>query len=244
MIDKVISNIIEIEGIGFVLFKSSRKYKRITIKLKPFAGVEVMYPKSSSLKKAKEFVNSKKSWIINSKEKIKQQENKHTIFDENSVFKTANFTLKIQKYRGENVSIQLKNGILNVYYPEKVSISNNLVQEAIRFGIEKAMRLEAKKTFPERVSQLSLKYGFKYNKLFIKNLKSRWGSCSAVNNINLNLQLVRLPDYLCDYVILHELCHTKEKNHGQNFWNLLNNCTNNKAKILAKEIRGYRTYIY
>jgi predicted metal-dependent hydrolase len=55
---------------------------------------------------------------------------------------------------------------------------------------------------------------------------------------------MRLPDYLIDYVILHELCHTKEKNHGIKFWNLLDKCTDNKAKTLSKEINNYSTFIY
>ena len=55
---------------------------------------------------------------------------------------------------------------------------------------------------------------------------------------------MRLPDHLIDYVLLHELCHTKEKNHGAGFWTLLNSITQSKAKLLAKEIKKYSTTIY
>ena len=230
---------IEIEDVGLVFFKSSERYKRISIKLKPFEGVQVFYPKGCCIEKAIDFANKKKQWIKNTKEKIKEHESKSTIFDENSDFKTANFKLQVQKYSGVNVRIQLKNGILDVFYPESVHVSNSSVQEAIRLSIEKAMRLEAKKILPPRISQLASQFGFQYNKIFIKNLKSRWGSCSGVNNINLNIHLVRLPEYLSDYVMLHELCHTKEKNHGPNFWKLLDQCTDNKAKIFAKEVNNY-----
>ena len=89
---------------------------------------------------------------------------------------------------------------------------------------------------------LAEKFGFNYNKLFIKNLRSRWGSCSNRNNINLNLQLMRLPDKLIDYVILHELVHTEEKNHGEKFWAKLDAITGN-AKVLAIEMKKYSTVL-
>jgi len=100
------------------------------------------------------------------------------------------------------------------------------------------LRLKAKNYIPERVKQLSEKHNLSYNRIFIKNLKSRWGSCSAKNNINLNLHLMSLPEKLIDYVILHELAHTKEKNHGKNFWNLLISLVV-EARELNKELKKY-----
>ena len=235
---------IEIENVGLVLFKSSTIYKRMIIKLKPFEGIVVTFPESYNIKRAIKFVNSKKDWINKSKEKIKKQEQKVTVFDENSVFETRSFKLKVQTHKNNDVLLRLENGILKVFYPENIPVSNSSVQEAIRFGIEKAMRIEAKKTLPAKVMQLAAEHGFKYKKVSVKNLKSRWGSCSSDDNINLNIQLMRLPDYLVDYVIFHELCHTVEKNHGAEFWKLLNKCTDNKAKSLAKEMNFYKTCIY
>lgn len=104
-----------------------------------------------------------------------------------------------------------------------------------------ALRFEAKKILPDRVKELSQRHNLGYKKVFIKNLKSRWGSCSAENNINLNLHLMRLPEKLIDYVILHELAHTKEKNHGKNFWNLLSSLVFD-ARELNRELKKYSIY--
>ena len=235
---------IDIEDIGMVLFKSSKKTKGLSIKLKPFKGVEVIYPSRFSRKKTLEIVRAKKDWIIKSMEKIKKRENQLTVFDENTDFSTKYFKLQIQKHSDESMSVELKNNILSVYYPENVPVSDSSVQEIIRIGIENALRIEAKKILPKRVSQLADKYRFVYNKIYIKKLKSRWGSCSSENNINLNIHLMRMTDSLIDYVILHELCHTKEKNHGANFWALLNKYTDNKAKSLSKELKKFGTTIY
>ena len=101
------------------------------------------------------------------------------------------------------------------------------------------LRAQAKAELPPRLAQLALKHGFHYNKVFIKNNISNWGSCSSLGNINLNLRLVTLPEELRDYVMLHELCHLKYMNHGPKFHALLESvCPGHKE--LAKALREVR----
>lgn len=88
-------------------------------------------------------------------------------------------------------------------------------------SIEKPTQKAIRESLSERILQLSLEFGFKYEKLSFRNQKSRWGSCSSANNISLNNNLYYLPRELKDYVLLHELAHTKEKNHGHRFWQIL-----------------------
>ncbi len=105
---------------------------------------------------------------------------------------------------------------------------------------EEIDREEAKRILTGRLKELAGKNSFSYNKVTIRNQKTRWGSCSQKNNINLNMKLVKLPRELIDYVILHELVHTKIKNHSRKFWNELNNFIPD-AKVLDKELRKYGT---
>ncbi len=238
------STIIELEDLGPVLFRSNPRCKRLSIRIKPGDGVSVTFPPGVPVKDAMTFALDKRDWIQKNLKKIEEKENNLTIFDENSRFKTRSFELRIEKRPRENVRIHLENGLLNIYYPADLKVTNAPIQEAIRYGIEEAMRLEAKRVLPGKVQYFARKYGFKGNRLFIKNLKSRWGSCSAVNNINLNLHLMRLPEHLIDYVVLHELCHTVEKNHGPRFWQLLDKYTGNQARQLAREMKQYRTTVY
>ena len=84
-----------------------------------------------------------------------------------------------------------------------------------------ALRRKAKAELPPRLAELAARYGFSYNRVAIKHNASNWGSCSARSNINLNLNVVRLPKILQDYVLLHELCHLRHQDHGHGFHLLL-----------------------
>jgi predicted metal-dependent hydrolase len=99
-------------------------------------------------------------------------------------------------------------------------------------------RKEARKVLVARLNHISDKYSFPYNKVSIRNQKTRWGSCSAKNNISLNMKLVLLPDELRDFIILHELVHTKVKSHNNQFWAELLK-VEPKAKELASMVNQH-----
>ncbi|MBQ6015734.1 MAG: M48 family metallopeptidase [Bacteroidales bacterium] len=101
------------------------------------------------------------------------------------------------------------------------------------------LRKQAKAYLPGRLAELAAQHGFSYNQVRIKHNVSNWGSCSVKKNINLNLNLMRLPAELRDYVMLHELCHLKYMNHGKEFHALLESvCPNHKA--LRRQLRDYK----
>lgn len=101
------------------------------------------------------------------------------------------------------------------------------------------LRRQAKAYLPGRLAELAAQHGFSYNQVRIKHNVSNWGSCSVKKNINLNLNLMRLPAELQDYVMLHELCHLKYMNHGKEFHALLESvCPNHKA--LRRQLRDYK----
>lgn len=79
----------------------------------------------------------------------------------------------------------------------------------------------AQSTLPDRVRILAKLHNFQYVSVTCRHQKTRWGSCSHKNRINLNIELMRLPEYLQDYIILHELTHTLHKHHQKSFWDHL-----------------------
>jgi predicted metal-dependent hydrolase len=99
--------------------------------------------------------------------------------------------------------------------------------------------VEARKRLIKRLDVLSDLYGYKYNRVFIRNQKTLWGSCSGKNNISLNVNLAGLPDELIDYTILHELVHTRVKDHSRQFWDELDGLVGN-AKKMDRQLSFYR----
>jgi len=101
-------------------------------------------------------------------------------------------------------------------------------------------RAEARRILTSRLKQLAEKYGFTYHRVSLRNQHTRWGSCSRKNNISLNLKLAVLPDELIDYVILHELVHTRVYDHSKKFWFELDRYIGS-GKALAKKLKKYDT---
>ncbi len=102
---------------------------------------------------------------------------------------------------------------------------------------------KVKKVLTRRLQQLADKHGFVYNRVFFRNQKTRWGSCSSKNNISLNMKLIKLPDELIDYVILHELVHTRKKDHSKDFWSEMDKVVG-EGKKMASRLRKYGIGLY
>ena len=104
------------------------------------------------------------------------------------------------------------------------------------------MKQEALKLLPERLASLASKHSFRYKSVRIKKLVSRWGSCSNDRVITLNYFLMQLPWHLIDYVLIHELVHTKHLNHSLDFW-LEFDKVYPEAKITRRQLKEYRPII-
>lgn len=157
--------------------------------------------------------------------------------------------ISVRPYRGVRVAVPIR---VSFKEAEKITRSKmawiekqlNKIQEAenthreLIKNVNPIDKKEARKKLVSRLDQLSKKHGFRYNKVFLRSQKTRWGSCSEKNNINLNYNLIRLPDDLIDYILLHELVHTRIKNHGNAFWDALDHHIG-KAKQLDKKLIDY-----
>ncbi|GAB2525562.1 M48 family metallopeptidase [Rufibacter soli] len=232
----------EIEAIGTVRFIPSATAKYVRISIRPGQGVRVTLPRRASMAQAEAFVQEKSSWIRKHLVSQQQEQHRKTLFTPELAYNTRFHQLQLQPHSLPHCKSRLKDGILHVWYPQTIGYAHEDVQDYIQKAIEYTLRLEAKEHLPQRVAYFARQFNFSYQQVTIKNAKTRWGSCSATNNINLNLHLMRLPAHLCDYVILHELAHTVEKNHGPRFWALLDKISGD-AKGLDKQLKAYRLQI-
>ena len=127
-------------------------------------------------------------------------------------------TLFLRKISGEEIKISNEGNQILVQIPQELAFENPLVQSEIRKTVSKILRKQAKAYLPRRISFLAEKYDFNFEKLRFSHTGTRWGSCSSSGTISLNIALMNLPHHLIDYVIIHELCHTRQMNHSSKFW--------------------------
>jgi len=167
------------------------------------------------------------------------------------VFKRSNRAKRlIIRVKGkENISVSVPRGIALTRAISFVNYKEQWIKNAVaKIKNEEKQDENNKKIIPidkargiiiERVETLADLYGFNFNKISIKKQKTIWGSCSAKNNLNFNYKIASLPDSLRDYVILHELVHTRVKNHSPLFWKTLDNYVKD-SKTIRRRLRKVR----
>jgi predicted metal-dependent hydrolase len=106
--------------------------------------------------------------------------------------------------------------------------------------VEKALRYEANRLLPAKVKLFAQRHGFTVSDVKINKSRTRWGSCSSKKSINLSYYCMLLPEHLINHVILHELCHTVEMNHGDSFRQLLDKVSGGKSKEHTKELKAFK----
>lgn len=162
--------------------------------------------------------------ILSMQRKIKAEVNVTTQFQIDVPIKTLAFDIIVKRQMRCDIcvfSAGLDNNILTVFIPYSSDICSSSVQAAIRRIVHKFLLREAWRILPGKVDCLSCKYNMPYRSLKIDSTRSRWGCCSSERNIKLSCFLLLLPERIVDYIIVHELCHTKEMNHGPRFKRLL-----------------------
>lgn len=204
-------NILHYKGIGDVCYVKNRRAKNLAIRISQQGEVRVTVPRQLSLRRAESFFLSKQQWVLK--------------------------RLNGMAHKDCSKSLPPVGGSIRIRdreYPIHLQGSEDDVEAAIW----RVVGEEARRYLPGRVAELSEKHGFKITGLKIRSMKSRWGSCTARKSINLNSWLIMLPEHLQDYVILHELVHTRIPNHSERFWEELDGVTGGLSKNLRKELRS------
>jgi predicted metal-dependent hydrolase len=219
--------------VGNVTFSQNLRSRRLKLSVRPNQKVLVSFPPYVTFSQATRFAEKHKNWILGQQQKFLNHAWKLT---PEFPVKTRFHTVNIQP-DGEKFSVKQKKFEITITYPQIFSLSDEEVGEYLARIMDGIYRWEARKFLPVRLTELAKLYNLPFNKVSIRNNTSNWGSCSSRNNISLNLKLMKLPDHLIDFILLHELAHTRVKNHGPEFWKLLDNLSNGQAKKLTKELK-------
>jgi predicted metal-dependent hydrolase len=207
---KKTQNIVNYSGIGQVLYVRNPRARNFTIRINQRGEVRVTVPGRVGWRRAEAFFLSRQSWV----QKKLDQMHSHTCME---ALPAEGESIRI---RGREFAIRLQGG-----------------DSGIEDAIWRILRNEAREYLPGRVAKLSEMHGYRISGLKIRKMKTRWGSCTSRKSINLNSWLMMVPEPLRDYVILHELAHTRFPNHGSQFWKELDRTTGGLSDMYRKELR-------
>lgn len=232
---------IEIDGIGEIRIRRGANIKFLSVRLAPGRGVWVNIPFGVSLRQAEKFVLEKKAWILQNMSKVQTYEKDTGVgLGIGAEVKTKLHSLHIVEAEGVKPGYKLEGDKIMLMIPKGTVYSR--IDKMVQNFLLQIYLMECKQYLPQRVKAYAEKYGFRYARVSFRNNISNWGSCSFDNNISLNIKLMKLPDDIIDYVILHELCHTVEKNHSDSFWKLVRKvCPDYES--LRTRLRKYNTRI-
>lgn len=229
--------VIEDEELGRLVVRVNQRAKSLVFRTKSDA-IYVSVPSGTTMKEIKQAVENLRGKLLASRRRLNRP-----LIDLNYKIDTEFFKLSLISGDKEQFFANSRLGFMQIICPPTADFTDENLQDWLRKVIEESMRRNAKSILPPRLERLSKQCGLSYTSVKINSSQGRWGSCSGRKDINLSYYLVLLPSHLIDYVLLHELCHTREMNHSERFWALLNQLTEGKALALREELKKYRTEI-
>jgi predicted metal-dependent hydrolase len=184
-----------------------KKVKHARIRVSENLSVRVLVPENFDNTDIQNLLKKKQSWIDKNLNKFKSRTEKIKLHDNQILLFGNKYTYF---YRAE--------------YHNKVVINkeHKTIQSKINL-LDKDQQLKwhkrcAKRHITKRLKEIAKEYKFKYNKVFIRDQRTKWGNCSTQKNLSFNWRLIKTPDFVIDYLIFHELVHTRTMNHTAKFW--------------------------
>lgn len=216
------------------MYEVIKKRTRIAkIKIGNDFKVRIIVPMDYSKQMIEDLIRRKNSWIENTINRMKSK-SKNVVLLQNEIL------LFGEKYVFE-LNDEIENKILT--YNEKKKIVSNLNLPERRSLLVNWYKHLAKKYITVKALELAEKHNFRFERIFIRDQKTKWGTCSERKNISFNWRLIMCPEFVIDYLIIHELSHLKEMNHSKKFWEEV-------AKIIPdykrakKWLLEYESYIF
>jgi predicted metal-dependent hydrolase len=220
----------QIEDLGTVTVYKRRGTQSLRLSIRADGSLRVTIPTWTPYATGVSFAKSRAAWI-----KTHAREPAALLTNGQLIGKAHRIQF-IASPEATKVTTRLRQTEIIITYPPSLNPTSTSVQKAAATASIRALRAQAEQLLPIRLRELAEKHDFQYRSVGVKQLKTRWGSCDQDKNIILNLFLMLLPWQLIDYVLLHELTHTRVLQHGPKFWQAMT-AIDPKTPELRKEIR-------
>lgn len=223
---------------GEITVRRSSLARYVRVKIGQNGELSASLPKRASLKLVMQLIEQSRDELRSVVSQHRSTRKMYVDGDEigkSHMLVIVNKDIKIPTYR-------LTKQIVEVSLPLAMYAESSTAQKVIREVVKRTLTKEAKAFLPRRVKFLADTHKFDIATVRFNNAKTRWGSCSSANSINLNIALMQLSHELIDYVIIHELCHTRHMDHSKDFWSLVESlCPDYKA--LRNALKSHHAYI-
>ena len=222
-----------------VQYEYSRRARRVNVRITA-NRIRVSVPMGMQLSVAEKFVAQNAEKIAARQQRMRQSNKVTHQISPDAPLRTLTFTAEARPddtVPGQSVHFRFTEGRLLMCYPPSMALDS--LQPVFWKGINYYLTKEARRVLPQRVAELSERAGLPYAGLKIQSSRTHWGSCSSRGSLNLSRYLLLLPEHLVDYIILHELCHTVEMNHGPRFHAMLDQLTGGRELQLREELKQY-----
>lgn len=224
---------VNIPEIGPVTLYKRRGNRSLRLSVGLNGEIRVSLPYWLPYKAGEQFALSKADWITSHQTKTS------VYLQHGSAIGKAHRLYFDQQAMATKINSRVASNEVRISFPSVYNSLDDTIQLAAQKASIRALRKEAEVLLPQRLKALAAQTGFEYSSVSIKQLKSRWGSCNSQQEITLNLFLMQLPWHLIDYVLIHELTHTKVMQHGTPFWKEMERHLPN-ARGLRKQMSTYQ----
>lgn len=223
---------------GRIVIRRTNLSRSIRLRLLPDGSLSASMPKRAPLYLLKSLIDGSRQELKRQVEDIKSSQ---TVYRHGQPVGRSH-RLVIEPSNNRQPTARLKGQQLLIYLPADWPIESTATQDFIRDWYLKALRQEARSYLPRRLEYLAQHFGFSYERLRYGNPKGRWGSYSSNGTVSLNVALMNLPLEVVDYVLVHELCHSRHPNHQTDFWQEVEACLP-EYRALRKQLKGYSPYL-
>ncbi len=219
---------------GEIIIRKNARARNITMRPKA-DGLHVTVPEFAKLSAVLDAIDHHRDKMAETYRQLRP-----TPIDTNFVVEAPLFKLKVTTWDNLRMMCQTIDGWFVLHCPKDTDFATPEMQSILRKVVEMLMKKAAKAKLSPLLASLAFRESIPYKKLSITGARTRWGSCSAAGSISLSCYLLLLPTDLIEYVILHELAHIRELNHGEKFWALLDKMTDGKALQLRQRLNDYK----